>query len=192
MCPKRWPVNRSEAVEGLELIGTGSIPSRLWTRPALSILAIDAPPVAEAINQLVPVARAKVSMRTPPGQDTAAALEALKDHLVTNVPWGAQIDIFDEESGDPTTLDTDNYAVDAWKQAFLEAYGTDAVAMGAGGSIPFISTFHDLYPGAPILVIGCGDPTSSIHAPNESQDLGDVEKATLSEAIAFRLLATDG
>ena len=45
----------------------------------------------------------------------------------------------------------------------------------------------------PILVIGCGDPTSSIHAPNESQDdLGDVEKATLSEAIAFRLLATDG
>ena len=136
------------AVEGLELIGTGSIPSRLWTRPALSILAIDAPPVAEAINQLVPVARAKVSMRTPPGQDTAAALEALKDHLVTNVSWGAQIDIFDEESGDPTTLDTDNYAVDAWKQAFLEAYGTDAVAMGAGGSIPFISTFHDLYPDA--------------------------------------------
>ena len=180
------------AVEGLELIGTGSIPSRLWSRPALSILAIDAPPVAEAINQLVPVARAKVSMRTPPGQDTAAALKALKDHLLTNVPWGAQIDIFHEESGDPTTLETDNYAVDAWKQGFLEAYGTDAVAMGAGGSIPFISTFHDLYPDAPILVIGCGDPTSSIHAPNESQDLGDVEKATLSEAIAFRLLATDG
>ena len=180
------------AVEGLELIGTGSIPSRLWSRPAVSILAIDAPPVAEAINQLVPVARAKVSMRTPPGQDTAAALEALKGHLLANVPWGAQIDLFDEESGDPTTLDMDNYAVDAWKEAFLEAYGTDAVAMGAGGSIPFISTFHDLYPDAPILVVGCGDPTSSIHAPNESQDIGDVEKATLSEAIAFRLLADRG
>ena len=179
-------------VEGLELIGTGSIPSRLWSRPAVSILAIDAPPVAEAINQLVPVARAKVSMRTPPGQNTAAALEALKGHLLANVPWGAQIDLFDEESGDPTTLDMDNYAVDAWKEAFLEGYGTDAVAMGAGGSIPFISTFHDLYPDAPILVVGCGDPTSSIHAPNESQDIGDVEKATLSEAIAFRLLADRG
>jgi len=129
-----------------------------------------------------------VSMRIPPGQDTAAALEALKGHLLANVPWGAQIDLFDEESGDPT-LDMDNYAVDAWKEAFLEGYGTDAVAMGAGGSIPFISTFHDLYPDAPILVVGCGDPTSSIHAPNESQDIGDVEKATLSEAIAFRLLA---
>ena len=42
---------------------------------------------------------------------------------------------------------------------------------------------------APILVIGCGDPTSAIHAPNESQDLGVLEKSVLSEAIAFRLLA---
>jgi len=180
--------SESGAIEGLELIGRGSIKSRLWSRPSISILAIDAPPVAEAINQLVPVASAKVSMRIPPGQDTDAALEALKTHLRANLPWGAELNFFYEETGDATTLDTNNFAVDAWKEAFREAYGVDAVAMGAGGSIPFISTFRQLYPEAPILVIGCGDPTSSIHAPNESQDIGDLEKATLSEAIAFRLL----
>jgi acetylornithine deacetylase/succinyl-diaminopimelate desuccinylase-like protein len=180
--------SESGAIEGLELIGRGSIKSRLWSRPSISILAIDAPPVAEAINQLVPVASAKVSMRIPPGQDTDAALEALKTHLRANLPWGAELNFFYEETGDATTLDTNNFAVDAWKEAFREAYGVDAVAMGAGGSIPFISTFRELYPEAPILVIGCGDPTSSIHAPNESQDIGDLEKATLSEAIAFRLL----
>ncbi len=180
--------SESGAIEGLELIGRGSIKSRLWSRPSISILAIDAPPVAEAINQLVPVASAKVSMRIPPGQDTDAALEALKTHLRANLPWGAELNFFYEETGDATTLDTNNFAVDAWKEAFKEAYGVDAVAMGAGGSIPFISTFRQLYPEAPILVIGCGDPTSSIHAPNESQDIGDLEKATLSEAIAFRLL----
>lgn len=180
--------SESGAIEGLELIGRGSIKSRLWSRPSISILAIDAPPVAEAINQLVPVASAKVSMRIPPGQDTDAALEALKTHLRANLPWGAELNFFYEETGDATTLDTNNFAVDAWKEAFKEAYGVDAVAMGAGGSIPFISTFRELYPEAPILVIGCGDPTSSIHAPNESQDIGDLEKATLSEAIAFRLL----
>ena len=180
--------SESGAIEGLELIGRGSIKSRLWSRPSISILAIDAPPVAEAINQLVPVASAKVSMRIPPGQDTDAALEALKTHLRANLPWGAELNFFYEETGDATTLDTNNFAVDAWKEAFKEAYGVDAVAMGAGGSIPFISTFRQLYPDAPILVIGCGDPTSSIHAPNESQDIGDLEKATLSEAIAFRLL----
>jgi cysteinylglycine-S-conjugate dipeptidase len=177
------------AIDGLELIGEGSIPSRLWTRPAISVLAIDAPPVSEAINQLVPVARAKVSMRIPPGQDTQAALGALKKHLEANVPWGAQLTFFYEESGDATVLGSDNLAVEVWREAFREAFGTEAVEMGAGGSIPFIATFAERYPNAPILVVGAADPTSAFHAPNESQDLGDLEKVTLSEAIAFRLLA---
>ncbi len=187
--PEDMARSQSRAIEGLELIGEGSIASRLWTRPSVSILAIDAPPVAEAINQLVPVARAKVSMRIPPGQDTHAALEALKDHLRANVPWGARLEFLHDEVGDATTLDTDNWAVEAWKRAFEEAYGTDTVEMGVGGSIPFIATFAELFPDAPILVHGTGDPTSAIHAPNESQDIADLERATLSEAIAFRLLA---
>lgn len=180
--------SEAQAIESVDSIGEGSIPSRLWTRPAVSVLAIDAPPVAEAINQLVPVAGAKVSMRIPPGQDDVEALELLKNHLEANVPWGAELVFLQEESGPATKLDVDNVAVHAWTEAFKEAYGTDPVPTGAGGSIPFISVFGNLYPEAPIIVIGCGDPTSSIHAPNESQDVGDLEKATLSEAIAFSLL----
>jgi acetylornithine deacetylase/succinyl-diaminopimelate desuccinylase-like protein len=180
----------TRAVEGIEQIGTGSIPSRLWTRPAISVLALDAPPVAEAINQLVPVARAKVSLRTAPGQDTAAAARALKEHLVANAPWGTRVEFIHEEFGDASKIDTDNFAVEAWTTAFTEGFGIEPVAMGAGGSIPFIATFADLYPETPILVIGAGDPTSAYHAPNESQHLGDLEKAILSEAIAFELLAS--
>lgn len=177
------------AIDGLELIGRGSIPSRLWSRPAVSVLAIDAPPTAEAINQLVPVARAKVSMRIPPGQNTDKALQALKDHLIANVPWGAELSFFHEEKGDATVLGSDNFAVDTWREAFLEAFGKEAVEMGAGGSIPFIATFSEMFPDAPILVVGAADPSSAFHAPNESQSIADLEKATLSEAIAFRLLA---
>ena len=187
--PEEMARSQTGAVEGLELIGTGSLPSRLWTRPAVSVVAIDAPPVAEAINQLVPVARAKVSMRIPPGQDTKGALQALKSHLEANVPWGARLEFLYEEEGDATVLGSDNFAVDIWKQALKEGYGQEAVEMGAGGSIPFIATFSKLFPDAPILVVGAGDPTSAYHAPNESQHLGDLEKATLSEAIAFRLLS---
>jgi acetylornithine deacetylase/succinyl-diaminopimelate desuccinylase-like protein len=153
------------------------------------VLAIDAPPVAEAINQLVPVARAKVSMRIPPGQDTTEALQALKDHLRANVPWGAELSFLYEESGDATVLDSDNFAVDAWREAFTEAFDNDLVEMGAGGSIPFIATFKELYPGAPILVTGVADPASSYHAPNENVGIEQLERATLAEAIAFRLLA---
>lgn len=177
------------AIDGVQEIGSGSVPSRLWSQPSVSVLALDAPPVAEAINQLVPSARAKVSMRIAPGEDSKAALQKLKSHLESNVPWGAQLDFFHEEHGEASTIDTDNWAATAWGEAFREAYGTDPVEMGAGGSIPFIATFAQMFPDAPILVIGCGDPTSAIHAPNESQDLGDVEKATLAEAIAFSLLA---
>lgn len=187
--PESMAREQTGAVDGLELIGEGTLPSRLWTRPSVSILAIDAPPVSEAINQLVPVARAKVSLRIAPGQDTDAALEALKNHLRANVPWGARLDFIYEEKGDATVLDTDNPAVDVWREAFQEGYPNEAVEMGAGGSIPFIATFKELFPGAPILVVGAGDPTSAIHAPNESQDLADLEHAVLSEAIALRLLA---
>ncbi|MFQ5523359.1 MAG: dipeptidase [Acidimicrobiia bacterium] len=181
---------QAKPVEGLELIGTGSIAARLWTRPAISVLALDAPPTAEAINQLVPVARAKVSLRIPPGQDSTEALELLKSHLREHTPWEARIDFLQEETGEATTLDLDNPAVEAWSKAFREAYGTDPVAVGAGGSIPFIAEFAHRYPEAPILVIGVGDPTSNIHAPNESVDLGDLERATASEAIALRLLSS--
>lgn len=177
------------AVPALQQIGEGSVQSRLWTRPAISILAVDAPPVSEAINQLVPVARAKVSMRIAPGEDTAKALAALKSHLEANVPWGAELKFLHEESGDATVLGSDNYAVDIWKEAFKEGFGKEAVNMGAGGSIPFIATFSEMFPDAPILVVGCTDPTSAYHAPNESQSLADLEKATLTEAVAFRLLA---
>lgn len=179
-------------VDGVTEIGTGSIASRLWTRPSISVLALDAPAVSEAINQLVPVSRAKVSMRIAPGEDTAAALAALEQHLVANAPWGATVDFLHREAGDGSVIEIDNYAVDAWSAGYREAFGNDPVAMGAGGSIPFIATFAELYPDSPILVIGCADPTSAYHAPNESVDLGVIEKSALAEAIAFRLLGSNG
>ena len=65
------------ALDGVELIGAGNLTSRLWTQPAISVLAIDAPRTEEAINQLIPVARAKVSVRLAPGDDPDRAMDAL-------------------------------------------------------------------------------------------------------------------
>ncbi len=76
-------------VDGVEQIGSGSIASRLWSRPNVSVLALDAPPVSEAINQLVPASRAKVSMRTAPGEDTAAALARPRDPPCRQRPMGS-------------------------------------------------------------------------------------------------------
>ena len=41
----------------------GALTSRLWTKPSIAVLAVDAPSVADVSNQIVPVARAVVSMQ---------------------------------------------------------------------------------------------------------------------------------
>ncbi len=170
------------------LIGDGPLTSRTWTQPAISVLAIDAPPVAEAINQLVPVARAKVSVRLAPGDDPARAMAALVAHLEAQRPWGATVSVTPGASAAPVALDTEGPAYDAFRAGCAEAWGRPAVEIGVGGSIPFVGAFQAASPGATILLTGAGDPTSQIHGPDESQDLADLERACLAEAIALRAL----
>jgi acetylornithine deacetylase/succinyl-diaminopimelate desuccinylase-like protein len=177
------------AVDGLKSIGDGGWTSRMWSKPAISVLAIDAPRISEAINQLVPVAAAKVSMRLAPGQDGREAEEALRRHLEANVPWGAELVVRSDGFGDAFALATDAPAFEAFREAMATVWDTPPVEMGSGGSIPFVAAFSAQMPGAPVILIGAGDPTSAFHGPNESQHLGDLEKSILAEAVALRLLA---
>ncbi len=178
-----------KTVPGLQMIGSGNLTSRLWSKPAISVLAIDAPPLKEAINQLVPVARAKVSMRIPPGQDTGLAMSALRNHLLENIEWGAQLTVTGIEGGDAFQMTMSGPASEAWRQAMAETWGKPVVEMGVGGSIPFVADFATRFPAAEILLTGPGDPTSAAHAPNESQDLDDLQKSILAQALALGLLA---
>lgn len=173
---------------GLQQIGSGGIASRIWTKPALSILALDAPRVSEAINQLVPVASAKVSLRIPPGQDAGAALDALRTHLLSHAPWGVDVSVTGLEKGSAFQLATSGPAAGAWKEAMRTVWGTEPVEMGAGGSIPFVADFSQLFPDATILLTGAGDPTSAVHAPNESQDLGELRNSILAQVLAIASL----
>ena len=180
--------SQAETVEGLELIGTGSITSRIWTKPAISIVAVDAPPIAEAINQLVPVARAKVSLRIAPGDDPDRAMRALRNHLEQNVEWGAQVTVAPGAIGQAFSVDATGAAYDAFRDALATAWGAETVEMGMGGSIPFVADLADRFPDASILLTGVADPVCRAHGPNESQDIAELRNGVLAEAIAFRLL----
>ncbi len=175
-------------VEGLRTLGTGTLTSRLWSKPAISILAVDAPAIADSVNALVPVARAKVSMRVAPGQDPAAAVRALVDHLASRVPWGADVTFHGESAGEAFALEASGPAYEAWRSAFHEAWDGGSVEAGVGGSIPFVAAFNEAMPDAEILLTGVCDPTSSMHGPDESVDLDDLRRSALAEAIALRLL----
>ena len=176
-------------VDGVELVGEGNLTSRMWSHPAISVLAIDAPPVNEAINQLVASARAVISLRLAPGEDCERAKTALERHLEANVPWGAQLTIGDWGVGEAFRMDTTGAAYDAFREAFRVAWGRDGVDIGIGGSIPIVGDLSERYPNAAILLTGVGDELSREHGPDESVDLRELQRGILAESIALRLLA---
>jgi acetylornithine deacetylase/succinyl-diaminopimelate desuccinylase-like protein len=177
-------------LDGVELIGTGRLVERVWAKPAISVLGIDAPSTGEAPNALVPVAKAKVSVRIAPGDDWKSALAALTAHLERRAPWGAHVTVTLESGGEPCVVDSSGPAYDAARSAFTTAWdGAAPVDIGVGGSIPFIATFQELFPSAAILVTGVEDPDARAHGPNESLHLGEFARVCLAEALLLANLA---
>ncbi|RZT83909.1 acetylornithine deacetylase/succinyl-diaminopimelate desuccinylase-like protein [Pseudonocardia sediminis] len=177
-------------LDGVELIGTGTIPERITHKPAIAVLGIDAPRVEESSNVLLPRARAMVSMRLAPGEDAKTAQRALCEHLEAHVPWGAHVTTSSGAGiAEPFSLEATGPVYDAARQAFSSAYGSSAVEMGIGGSIPFIAEFARTFPGAAVLVTGVGDPASRWHGIDESLHLGMFGKGVLGEALLLQRLA---
>jgi acetylornithine deacetylase/succinyl-diaminopimelate desuccinylase-like protein len=182
---------RAEAgvLDGVRLTGDGGLTSRLWAGPAIAVTGIDAPSVAAASNTLVPVARAKVSMRVAPGDDAAAARDALVAHLEAHAPWGARVSVQPGAVAAPFTARSGGRAYRAARSALDEAWGTAAVDAGAGGSIPFVTAYAGLFPDAEILITGVEDPGTRAHGSNESLHLATFERACLAEALLLGHLA---
>lgn len=179
----------SSLLDGVALVGTGSIAGRLWSKPALAVIGIDATPTAQASNTITARARAKLSMRLAPGQDPAAAAEALGEHLVKNAPFGARVTWTTKETGKAFLAPSDSAAMAAARWAFATAWGTDPVDIGVGGSIPFIADLLEVFPDAAILVTGVEDPDSRAHGANESVHLGELQKVVLAEALLLSRVA---
>jgi len=180
-------------LDGVKLLGTGAITDRIWTKPAISVLGIDAPGTAVAPNALVPSAKAKLSIRLAPGDDPKSAYAAVRSHLEKYVPWGAQVEVTLESDGAPCVIDATGPAFDAARAAFQAAWdGVAPVDMGIGGSIPFIATFQEMFPDAAILVTGVEDPHAGAHGPNESLHLGEFERVCVAEAFLLRNVAALG
>ncbi|MCV7424239.1 dipeptidase [Mycobacterium yunnanensis] len=175
-------------LDGVTEIGSGTVAERLWAKPAITVIGLDATSIAKSSNTLIPRARAKVSMRVAPGGDARAHLEALTRHLERHAPWGARVTVTPGDLGQPYAIDATGPVYDAARSAFRQAWGTDPVDMGVGGSIPFIAAFAAAFPEAKILVTGVEDPATQAHAVDESLDLGVLERAATSEALLLEAL----
>jgi len=166
-------------VEGVRLASddVAGVYERLWTRPALAITALEAMPLAEASNQLVDVAAARVGVRLAPGQDADRMRGLLLDFLRRDPPFGVELDVRCEVASPGWRRDPRGPELDAARRALALGYGRDAVCIGCGGSIPFVGPFSRVLDGAPALLLGLEDPICNAHSENESLHLGDFHSA---------------
>ena len=80
-------------LDGMPLIGTGGLGSRVWSGPAITVIGIDAPSVDGAVNAVSPYARAVLNVRVHPEQDAAEAQDAVIRHLREQRPFGIELDV---------------------------------------------------------------------------------------------------
>lgn len=186
-----WPDFRSQAgvLDGVELVGSGRIADRVWTRHAISVLGLDAPAVETAGNVVIPSARALIAVRVPPGADPEASMAAVERHVRAHAPWGARLEIDVTPASTAIALPVLPEA----ERALERAYGKPVARMGSGGSVPLVAKLHATYPDAAIVIWGAQDSEQArIHAANESVDLEEVAKLALAEALLLAELAPGG
>jgi acetylornithine deacetylase/succinyl-diaminopimelate desuccinylase-like protein len=190
------PVDEAEfranagVLDGVELIGGGTIAERLYTRASVNAIGIDgAPSIETAANAILPTARARVSLRLAPGVDPVAAQDALSRHLTASAPWGARVKVTGKDAAHGYEARTDGLAYQAATAAMQDAYGRPAVQVGSGGSIPLVTSLAHALPQAPIIIWGAQDEAAAIHSANESVDLAELERAALAEALFLERLA---
>ncbi|PHQ52218.1 dipeptidase [Streptomyces cinnamoneus] len=174
----------AKVLDGVSLIGSGTVADRIWARPAVTVIGIDCPPVVGATPSVQAGARALISLRVPPGQDAAEATKLLTAHLQAHTPWNARVTVDQVGQGQPFQADTSSPAYASMAEAMRIAYpGEEMQTAGMGGSIPLCNTLASLYPETEILLIGLSEPEAQIHAVNESVSPEELERLSLAEAL---------
>ena len=180
----------AEIEPGMPFFGTGGLGERLWSGPAVTVTGIDVLSVDEAVNAVVPHARAKISLRVHPEQDPLEAQAALVRHLENTKPFGIPLTVQALETGQGFAAATGGPAYEAAREALEAAWGAEPVQVATGGSIPLVSALQQAVPDAEMLLIGATDGFADIHAPNERVLVDEFEKAVLAEAEFFGRFAT--
>jgi acetylornithine deacetylase/succinyl-diaminopimelate desuccinylase-like protein len=178
----------AQVLDGVDLVGDGSVADRLWARYDVTTIGIDVPSVADSVNAVQASAKARISLRVPPGVGAEAAQQALIEHLRARVPWHLRFTATSAGTGEPWSGQLEGPGFEALRAGLEEAYGAPLTTQGVGGSIPLCNVLKETFPAAEIMLYGVEEPTCQIHAPNESVAASEVEAIALAEALFLRNL----
>lgn len=153
--------------------------ARTW-RPALSVTGAGGlPPLEQAGNVTLPYTTVKLSVRIPPGVSPTEATQALNQALTHDPPYGAEV-TFNYGTGSPGWMAP---ALAPWlatavNDASNHYFGEPSMAMGEGGSIPFMAMLGKRFPDAQFLITGVLGPSSNAHGPNEFLHIPTAKRLT--------------
>ncbi len=178
-------------LDGVALAGEKAFTplERLWTRPALTVIALDAPPIQGSSNQITDRVRARLSLRTVPEMDASEAGALIVRKLTRRPPDGAQVSARIIRGVPWWVAHPVGPAFQAARRALKAGYGVEPAWIGAGGSIGFVESFSKALDGVPSLLLGIEDPGCNAHSANESLHLEDWRKATRSLVHLFHEIA---
>jgi acetylornithine deacetylase/succinyl-diaminopimelate desuccinylase-like protein len=179
----------AEIEEGLPIVGTGGIGSKIWCGPGITVLGIDCPAVEGAPASVQAYARAVLNVRVHPEQPAAEAQAAVIRHLDARQPFGVPLQVTAGAVGDGFRARSSGPAWDAMVAAMTAAWGAETVEIATGGAIPLVKAISEGVPDAAIFVFGSADSFANIHGPDERVLLDEWEKAVLAESLFFQELA---
>jgi len=142
--------------------------NRTW-RAALSVTGSEGlPAIQKAGNVLRPFTALKLSLRLPPTLDAHKAADHLKKILEDQPPYNAQVEFHIEDAASGWNAPPTSEVLESiLQEASQMYYQKEALAMGEGGSIPFMGMIGETFPKAQFVITGVLGPNSNAHGPNE-------------------------
>ena len=179
----------AELEEGMPIVGTGGIGSKIWSGPGITVLGLDCPAVDGAPASVQSHARAVLNVRIHPEQPAAEAQAIVMRHLEAERPFGVPLQVTAGAIGDGYRAASSGPAWDAMIAAMSTAWGADTVEIATGGAIPLVKAMSEGVPEATMFVFGATDSFANIHGPDERLLVDEWEKAVLAETLFFQELA---
>jgi acetylornithine deacetylase/succinyl-diaminopimelate desuccinylase-like protein len=159
------------------------------TRPTCDVNGIIGGYTGEGAKTVIASqASAKISFRLVGKQDPNKIRDAFRNFVRERLPADAKATFADHGGSPALAVAYDNPALAKARSALSEEWGTKAVAVGTGGSIPIVGDFKHVL-GMDTLMVGFGLDDDRVHSPNEKYDLTSFHKGTRSWARILAALA---
>lgn len=152
----------------------------VWSRPTCEVNGMGGGYQGAGFKTVIPaVASAKISFRLVFDQDPHAVRAAFRSFVQARVPKDCRVEFAEHGSGRAVAFDTSAPAFSRARDALTAEWGSEAVYIGSGGSIPVNSEIKNKL-GMDVILAGFGLEDDRIHSPNEKYDLNSFQKGIRS------------